>query len=74
MNKEIKNNKFNLLIIMETDKSLWKTIYKNNKKKEQQKVKIYNTILAKCEKKIQSTALGIREFLLCIPTHHQRIH
>ena len=38
---------------METDKSLWKTIYKNNKKKEQQKIKIYNTILEKCEKKIR---------------------
>ena len=35
---------------MDTDKALWKTIYKNNKKKEQQKIKIYNTILAKCEK------------------------
>ena len=34
---------------MDTDKTLWKTIYKNNKKKEQQKIKIYNTILSKCE-------------------------
>lgn len=38
---------------MESDKSLWKTIYKNNKKKEQQKVKTYNIILNKCEKKIR---------------------
>tara|TARA_B100001173_G_scaffold179904_1_gene155338 strand:+ start:778 stop:1143 length:366 start_codon:yes stop_codon:yes gene_type:complete len=38
---------------MDTDKTLWKTIYKNNKKREQQKIKIYNTILSKCEKKIR---------------------
>lgn len=38
---------------MDADKTLWKTIYKNNKKKEQQKVKVYNTILTKCEKKIR---------------------
>ena len=36
---------------MESDKSLWKTIYKNNKRKEQQKIKTYNIILGKCEKK-----------------------
>ena len=38
---------------MDSDKSLWKTIYKNNKKKELQKIKIFNTILHKCEKKIR---------------------
>jgi len=38
---------------MDTDKTLWKTIYKNNKKKEQQKIKTYNIILSKCEKKIK---------------------
>ena len=38
---------------IDADKSLWKTIYKNNKKKEQQKVQIYNVILGKCEKKIK---------------------
>ena len=38
---------------MDSDKSLWKQIYKNNKKKEQQKVKTYNIILNKCEKKIR---------------------
>ena len=32
---------------MDTDKSLWKTIYKNNWKNS---LKIYNTILSKCEK------------------------
>ena len=36
---------------MDSDKTLWKTIYKNNKKKEQQKLKTYNIILSKCEKK-----------------------
>tara|TARA_Y100000591_G_C21731493_1_gene644358 strand:+ start:208 stop:573 length:366 start_codon:yes stop_codon:yes gene_type:complete len=38
---------------MDSDKTLWKTIYKNNKKKEQQKLKTYNIILSKCEKKIK---------------------
>ena len=37
---------------MDSDKSLWKQIYKNNKKKEQQK-KTYNIILNKCKKKIR---------------------
>ena len=32
---------------MDSDKTLWKTIYKNNKKKEQQKLKTYNIILSK---------------------------
>ena len=38
---------------MDSDKTLWKSIYKNNKKKEQQKVKTFNIILSKCEKKIK---------------------
>jgi len=39
-----------------TDKSLYKTIYNKNKTKELQKIKIYNTILNKCEKKIKWAA------------------
>ena len=41
---------------MDTDKSLYKTIYKKNKNEELQKIKIYNTILAKCERKIRWSA------------------
>jgi hypothetical protein len=38
---------------VENDKTLFKNIYKNNKKKTDQKINIYNTILLKCEKKIK---------------------
>ena len=38
---------------VENDKTLFKNIYKNNKKKTVQKINIYNTILLKCEKKIK---------------------
>ena len=41
------------ILMDDTDKTLYKTIYKKNKSRELQKVKIYNGILNKCEKKIK---------------------
>ena len=38
---------------MEPDKTLYKTIYKKNKEKELKKIKVFNSILKKCEKKIK---------------------
>ena len=40
----------------DTHKSLYKTIYKKNKSRELQKVKVYNGILSKCEKRIKMYA------------------
>ena len=39
-----------------SDKALFKNIYKKNKMKEIQKIKTYNTVLCKCEKKIKWAA------------------
>jgi len=41
---------------MEPDKFLYKSIYKKNKNRELQKIKIFNAILSKCEKKIKMYA------------------
>ena len=41
---------------MESDKTLYKTIYNKNKKKELKKIKTYTTILNKCERKIRYSA------------------
>lgn len=38
---------------MEADKTLYKSIYKKNKEKELKKIKVFNSILKKCEKKIK---------------------
>lgn len=53
----IYNKIFIYNILMEdTHKSLYKTIYKKNKSRELQKVKVYNGILSKCERKIKMYA------------------
>ena len=38
---------------MDADKTLYKSIYKKNKERELKKIKVFNTILKKCEKKIK---------------------